>query len=136
MRQLAMMMGMVLVMCIGFIGCGGGGGGDDVNVSGTFRGTIQDSVAGTGTATVTLAQDGSDLTGTFQTTFANPSNNGSGSVRGSVNGNTITLQTAPSVPTACPFNVTATVQGGQVTGTYAAFNCTVAASGTLTLTKQ
>jgi hypothetical protein len=66
--------------------------------------------------TVTLAQDGSDLTGTYQTTFANARNNGSGSVTGEVNGNAVTLTTTSSVPTACPFNVTATAQGSQITG--------------------
>ena len=137
MRRLARMCIPVMVLIgIMLAGCGGDDSDDDANVAGTFRGTIQDSVAGTGTLTITLAQNGSDLTGTYQATFANPSNNGGGTVRGEVDGNAVTLTTSPSVPTACPFNATATVNGGQISGTYAAFNCTVAASGTVNLTRQ
>jgi hypothetical protein len=121
-------------------GCDGDDEPHDANVTGTFRGTIQDSIAGTGTITVTLAQDDSDLIGTYQTTFADPRNNSAGSVEGEVQGNAVTLTATPSVtpfvPTACPFNVTAIVNGDQISGTYAAFNCTVAVSGSLTLTRQ
>jgi hypothetical protein len=42
----------------------------------------------------------------------------------------------PSVPTTCPFNLTATLSGTTMSGTYAAYNCTVAESGTFTATKQ
>jgi hypothetical protein len=121
-------------------GCDGDDEPHDANVAGTFRGTIQDSIAGPGTLTVTLAQDDSDLRGTYQTTFADPRNNSAGSVEGEVQGNAVTLTATPSVtpfvPTACPFNVTAIVNGDQISGTYAAFNCTVAVSGSLTLTRQ
>ena len=133
--------GLVMIW-VALAGCGGDDDDDknDANVAGTFRGTIQDSIAGTGTITVTLAQDDSDLIGTYQTTFADPRNNSAGSVEGEVHGNAATLTATPSVtpfvPTACPFNVTAIVNGAQINGTYAAFNCTVAVSGSLTLTRQ
>ena len=133
--------GLVMMIWVVLAGCGGDDDDkNDANVTGTFRGTIQDSIAGTGTITVTLAQDDSDLIGTYQTTFADPRNNGAGSVEGEVHGNAVTLTASPSVtplvPTACPFNVTAIVNGDQISGTYAAFNCTVAVSGSLTLTRQ
>ena len=132
--------GLVMIW-VALAGCGGDDDdNNDVNVAGTFRGTIQDSLAGTGTITVTLVQDGNDLRGTYQTTFADPRNNGAGSVDGEIHGNGVTLTASPSVrsfvPTACPFNVTAFVNGAQISGTYAAFNCTVAVSGSLTLTRQ
>jgi hypothetical protein len=132
--------GLVMMSWVVLAGCGGDGDNNDTNVAGTFRGTIQDSIAGTGTITATLAQDGSDLRGTYQTTFADPRNNGAGSVDGEVRGNGVTLTASPSVtsfvPPACPFNVTAIVNGDQISGTYAAFNCTVAVSGTINLTRQ
>ena len=132
--------GLVMMSWVVLAGCGGDDDNNDTNVAGTFRGTIQDSIAGTGTITATLAQDGSDLRGTYQTTFADPRNNGAGSVDGEVHGNAVTLTASPSVtsfvPPACPFNVTAIVNGDQISGTYAAFNCTVAVSGTVNLTRQ
>ena len=132
--------GLVMMIWVVLAGCGGDDDKNDAHVAGTFRGTIQDSIAGTGTIIVTLAQDGSDLRGTYQTTFADPRNNGAGSVDGEVDGNAVTLTASPSVtpfvPTACPFNVTAIVNGDQISGTYAAFNCTVAVSGTVNLTRQ
>jgi hypothetical protein len=133
--------GLAMLIWVVLAGCGGDDDDkNDANVTGTFRGTIQDSIAGTGTITVTLAQDGNDLRGTYQTTFADPRNNGAGSVDGEVHGNGVTLTASPSVtsfvPPACPFNVTAFVNGAQISGTYAAFNCTVAVSGSLTLTRQ
>jgi hypothetical protein len=142
MRRLTYMgIGLVTMIWVVLAGCGGDDDdNNDANVTGTFRGTIQDSIAGTGTITVTLAQDDSDLIGTYQTTFADPRNNSAGSVEGEVQGNAVTLTATPSVtplvPTACPFNVTAIVNGAQISGTYAAFNCTVAVSGSLTLTRQ
>src|SRR4029450_7512365 len=113
--------GLVMLIWVVLAGCGGDDDDDknDANVTGTVRGTIHDSIAGTGTITVTLAQDDSDLIGTYQTTFADPRNNGAGSVEGEVHGNALTLTATPSVPTACPFNVTAIVNGAQINGTYA-----------------
>ena len=61
--------GLVMIW-VALAGCGGDDDDkNDANVAGTFRGTIQDSIAGTGTITVTLAQDDSDLRGTYQTTI-------------------------------------------------------------------
>jgi hypothetical protein len=40
------------------------------------------------------------------------------------------------VGTACPVNVTATIDGDEIRGTYAAFNCTVPETGNFTLTLQ
>jgi hypothetical protein len=42
----------------------------------------------------------------------------------------------PSVPTLCPYAVTVTVAGNQMTGTYSALNCTAVSSGGISLTKQ
>ena len=92
--------GLVMIW-VALAGCGGDDDeNNDANVPGTFRGTIQDSIAGTGTITVTLAQDGNDLRGTYQTTFADPRNNGAGSVDGEVHGNGVTLTASPSVAIA------------------------------------
>jgi hypothetical protein len=55
---------------------------------------------------------------------------------GSIFGNGVTMTLQSSVLTECPYNMTVTVSGSSMTGTYAAFNCTVSASGVISLTQQ
>jgi hypothetical protein len=128
---------MVTVIALGSLllaGCSGGGGGNAVDVSGNFRGTLQDSRSGPGTATATLAQNGTAVSGTVQTSTG--TNIGGGNATGTVSGNAIDLTVTPSQPTSCPFHVTGSVDGDTITGNFAAFNCTVSESGTFTLTRQ
>jgi hypothetical protein len=126
----------VMLACLALVGCGDDDDDGDVNVSGNFRGTIQDSVAGPGTINASLSQSGNVVSGTYQTFFANPANNGSGTLAGTVSGSSVTLTATPSVATACPFRVTGSVDDDELTGTYAVFNCTVAVSGTVNLERQ
>lgn len=130
----------VFVVVLTLTSCDGGDGDDSSpfgSLSGNYVGTLQDSVAGAGTVQATLSESGSSLSGTLQSTFANPQNNNSGTISGTVNGTSVTLTFTPSVPTSCPFNATLTqVSATQLTGTYAAFNCTVAVSGTVNITRQ
>ena len=129
----------ILFICIllsALPGCGGDDDGDD-SLSGTYVGTIQDAFAGTGTLQVTVSQSGSSLSGTFQSTFANPQQNNSGSISGTVNGEVVTVTLTPSVAAFCPFNATLTREDDdELTGTYVAFNCTVADNGTIDITRQ
>lgn len=114
--------------------CGTGTEGTaSYNYSGTWTGTMQDSVAGPGTATVTMTQSGSDLAGTWQAVFAQGTNGGS--AVGVVNGNEVAMELYPSQATACPYNVVATRSGDTLSGNYAAFNCTESVTGTLTISK-
>jgi hypothetical protein len=125
----------VSVLLLTLISCGGGDD-NELHLRGTYTGTVQDSRAGTGTIQITLAQSDSSVTGTVQTTFANSQFNNSGTFTGTVSGSSVTITFSPSNPTSCPYNATLTVNGNQLTGTYATFNCTVAASGSITLTRQ
>jgi hypothetical protein len=102
--------------------------------SGTWVGPVVGQLAGT--SRLTLAQDGTALTGTWNVTYSNPSLNGSGTATGSANGDAITLTLQPSVPTQCPIAVTATVSGSRMIGTAVSFNCTLSSSGSIDLTKQ
>ena len=127
----------VLGLCLVSARCGGDSPTSPsapVSLTGTWTGTIQDSLVGAGTARVTIAQSGSSLTGTWSFTAGGDTN--SGSLSGSVTGSSLSVTLTPSVPTSCPFQVTATVSGNTITGTYAAFNCTVAISGSINLTRQ
>jgi len=127
------------ILVLTLISCGGDGGNSSPfgSVSGNYAGTIQDSVAGAGTVKGTLSESGSSLSGTFQATSANQQQFLSGTVSGTINGTSITLTFTPSVPTSCPANITLNqVSATQLTGTYAAFNCTQADSGTINVTRQ
>ena len=128
----------VCVLVLTLTSCGGDGGNSSPfgSVSGNYAGTIQDSVAGAGTVKGTLSESGSSLSGTFQATSANLQFL-SGTVSGTINGTSITLTFTPSVPTSCPANITLNqVSATQLTGTYVAFNCTQADSGTINVTRQ
>jgi hypothetical protein len=129
-RATVRMLGVLLCMIgLGLVGCGGDD--DEETVSETFRGTIQDSLAGPGTITVTLVQTGSTVTGTFQISFA--AGTSGGSLSGTSDHDTFMLIFTPSQPLACPLNVTATIEDDEIQGTYAAFNCPVVQTGSFTL---
>lgn len=138
-RQILVWSLWLLMLCISLAisGCDGDGGDDQPFIGGTYRGTIQDSSAGAGTVIATIAQDGEDLSGTWQSTFSNPASNNGGTLTGTLNDPSITLTLNSSVPTACPFNLTGTLVGQtRVTGTYAAFNCSRPITGTIDVTRQ
>jgi hypothetical protein len=126
--------GVVLVLTVLLAACGGGsGGGGAFDYGGTWAGSIQDSLAGPGTASLTMTQSGSNLAGTWQATFST-GNNG-GSLVGVVNGNEVVLELHPSNPSFCPYNVVAQRSGSTLAGTYAAFNCVEAVTGSVTVSK-
>lgn len=106
------------------------------SIVGNWAGTLSDNFAGTGTVAFTFAQSGSTLTGTWSTTYTNAGFNNGGSISGTISGSSVTAVLSPSVPTTCPFNVVGTRSGSSLSGTYAAFNCQVAVSGTFNATKK
>lgn len=108
-------------------------------LTGTWTGTIQELTianVGPGTVRVTLSQSGSSLSGNWSSSYAVSAYNNSGAVTGTVNGASVNVTIAPSVPTACPSRITATANGRSLTGTYAAFNCSVPSGGTVNLVQQ
>ena len=95
--------------------------------------------AGT-TATFQIVQSGSSLTGTWLTDPC-ASCGPNGTVSGSVNGSSVALTfNAPGSAPSCPFPVavTATVNGSQMSGTYATVNsgCSIAVTGNGSWTRQ
>lgn len=107
-----------------------------VSVAGTWAGPMTDSRIGVGSIQVTFAQSGTTLTGTWATTWPAAVNNANGTLAGSISGSTVTSRQTPSNSQTCPVDVTATVNGNQMTGSYVAVNCSENATGTFTLTKQ
>ena len=137
-RRTAFAFLLTLVACGASAACKGSSspnGPSTSSVSGTWTGSItSNQAAGSGPARVTLSQTGNNLSGTWSVT--GPNSPDSGSLTGSINGSGVSLTLSPSVPTNCPYTVTATVSGNSMNGTYAAFNCTLAVAGGVALTKQ
>jgi len=128
--------GIVLAL---LMGCGGGSSSptapSTLSVAGTWNGSISDAIEGTGSAQLTIAQTGTSLSGTYGVNYPNIGNT-SGTFTGSISGASMSATLTPSIPTVCTSAVTATVNGNQITGTYAATNCSASDSGSINLTKQ
>jgi hypothetical protein len=130
----------LMCVCI-VIGCGGDDNNEPV-MTGNYRGTMQDSLVGRGTITVTIIQNGENLRGTWQSLFADPTNNNGGSLTGTIHRPSvphpnISLLLQPANPTTCPFQVTGTlITPVEMTGTYVAVNCSRVETGTLDVTRQ
>jgi hypothetical protein len=107
-----------------------------VSLGGNYVGNVSDSVNGAGTALMTLEQNGASVTGTYSVQYA--AGTASGSLNGTTNGASLSGTLQPSNPTLCPSNVTATIGNGgsNLSGTYAAFNCTGSESGTFNVNRQ
>ena len=125
-----------LILVGALAACGSGGGGSTAfNHSGNWLGTLNDSVGGAGTTAATMSQSGSQIVGTWQTTFLAGGTN-SGTLQGVIRTNDVLIELYPSNPSTCPFALVAQRSGSTLSGTYAAFNCSVSVSGTMSMTKQ
>lgn len=107
------------------------------DISGTYSGTLYDNIAGSGSFTVTLVQDGKTLTGTWAVQFSSSWRyNNAGEVKGLLLGPTsAAFYLISSVSSACPYLATVVVQGVGLSGTYASHNCTLANGGSFTASK-
>ena len=107
-----------------------------INVSGNYSGTANDSAAGTVQFSLSLSQDGTDLSGNL-----NEAQSGtivaSGTFSGTISGKTISGTVTSISAGACPLTVTATTSsnGGTLSGSYTATNCTTADTGTFTVSR-
>jgi hypothetical protein len=121
-----------------------GPAGPTAALAGTWRGTILDSAAGSGTMTLTIGQRGAGVLGTWSSTFADGSFNRSGSFSGTVVGSPFVLFLRPSVPIVCGGDVTltgtlalsTTVAGDRMTGTYTVLNCSGVITGTIDIARE
>jgi len=107
------------------------------NVEGVWKGTIQDSIAGTGSLVVSLAQNGgTGLYGGWSVTFSRSQFNLIGSIVGVVDATSVTLLLTPG-GSACPLVMRWTLNGSAAaTGTYgAASGCSLTPNGTVTLSR-
>lgn len=124
--------GFALVFALTVTGCGSNANSpSDTNVAGTWSGTVNSTYAGLSTFRATFGQSGNAISGSWST-----SSNG-GQFSGSKNGASVSVTATPANPLTCPFTANMTLSSASVmSGTYAAFNCSVSDSGTITITKQ
>ncbi|HMF61312.1 MAG TPA: hypothetical protein VK595_13120 [Vicinamibacterales bacterium] len=106
-----------------------------LQLAGTWKGTISDAaVPGSGPAQMTIAQTGSALSGSWNAT--GPFSTNTGQFTGNVSAASVVMTVTSSVSGSCPLTLNGTVNGAQMTGTYATFNCTSAGGGSFSLTKE
>lgn len=105
-----------------------------LDVSGTWQGTLS---AGAERLAIRLSllQNGQDVTGTWAA-YETPEAGTGGPLGGRVNGATLSISLHENIPASqCRLDVTATVSGRRMVGTYATFNCPGSAGGSIELSK-
>ena len=125
----------MVVSALALVACGGGGG-DSVDLTGRWTGTGASTAEGATTPTtlvLTLAQNGSAITGNIAVTA--PTGTSSGSIAGTFNGSSMSANFLPSDPTRCPINVTLIYSNNTLKGTGAAYNCSVAVSTEISIAR-
>jgi len=73
-----------VILVVGILGCSGGDTHN--NLTGTWTGPIQDSRAGRGMLLIHFSHRDTQLTGTWQQTFADPCNTTGGTLTGTASG--------------------------------------------------
>jgi hypothetical protein len=119
--------------------CGDGNdvtGPSGTQVSGTWVGTITEAQSGSANLRMTLSQNDDTLTGTWSASGAGGSDGGSLAGRLSGGALTVTLEPFTYPSDQCRFNLTASVAGTRMTGTFAGLTCGFPVSGSVDVTKQ
>ena len=124
----------VLVLVVVLLSCSSDN--DPKPLTGTWTGTLQDSLAGRGVLVLNISQVNRQLTGTWQSTFSDARNNNGGTLSGTGPGQDlmITMVWSTVQPGACSFTVSAMLDNNDedhFTGTYTPLNCAQPASGSL-----
>jgi hypothetical protein len=129
----------VLALAMGLLGCSSDN--DPQPLTGTWTGTLQDSLAGRGALVLNISQVNRQLTGTWQSTFPDGRNNNGGTLSGTgpAQDLMITMVWSSAQPGACSFTVTAMLDNNDedhFTGTYVPLNCAQPESGSLDVTRH
>lgn len=103
--------------------------------TGTWSGSIDDSIGGRGSTTMHITQSGSDLAGTWQAMFGGGHGIG-GTLTGLIVGQEVEIELLPAAAGSCPHAGVGQRSGNTLSGTYEAYNCSVTVTGTFDVTKQ
>jgi hypothetical protein len=137
-------MKLTLIALIAVCVMAGACGGDDSPSSPSFGESLSGTWAGTTTSAttgskafpfrLTLTHTGATINGTWAA--ASDFDSGGGTAAGTVNASTVALTLRSDQASQCVLNVTASVAGARMTGTYATVGCFQGEAGTLGLTKE
>ncbi len=124
----------VLALIVGLLSCSSDNAPKPL--TGTWTGTLQDSLAGRGTLVLNLSQANRQVTGTWQSTFPDTRNTNGGTLSGTgpAQDLLITMIWSTAQPGACSFTITAMLDNNDedhFTGTYVPFDCAPPESGSL-----
>jgi hypothetical protein len=135
----------LVLLVLTLAGCGGGGDNygagrelATIDATGTWRGTVTEAAFGTNTATLSVVQSGTTVTGTYSSRYS------TGSVSGSISGNDVSVTISPISCTGMMYGratVTTNTTGQQemaftASGTFACSNQTYDNTATGNLIKQ
>ncbi|MEO7190146.1 MAG: hypothetical protein ABI051_03750 [Vicinamibacterales bacterium] len=142
-RTRAILASVALGLVVG-LGCGRSPEAPGGPFEGTWSGAIQDSAAGSGTARLTLSQQGAGVSGTFSTTFADVGANRTGTVSATASGTTASVFLTPGSPTVCSpaltlsgtMGGTLVLVGNKLGGSYSVLLCAGGAAGSVDLVRQ
>ena len=126
--------GLTLLLALAILGCSEDTGPEPL--TGTWTGTLQDSLGGRGTLRLEISQTNRQLTGTWQRTFADAQHNSGGALSGTgpAQDLLITMVWSTTQSGACSFTVSAMLDNNDedhFTGTYTPLNCAQPTSGSL-----
>jgi|SRR5665213_237756 len=133
------------ILLLGATGCSGGSttSPSDANVNGGWVGAINNTALGREDVTITLAQSGSTVSGSWLTSYeTTPAVSYSGQLAGTKTGAVVSVTLTPDAiyaGLACSYTYNSTLSTSTLmAGTFASFGCPngVVDSNTLTLTKQ
>lgn len=105
------------------------------NLSGTWVGNIEENYAGKGTFKATISQVGSNLIGTWSSSFSDPTYDNAGELKGTFVNELFTVTLTPNSSQACPFTVAGTLSEDCLIGTYKSFDCPIFIRGVFNLKK-
>lgn len=128
--------GWVLALALALVGCGGD---DDLNLSGRWAGTVQDSGSGAGSMVLMFSQTEQQVAGTWTIAFpGGAANTNGGTLTGTVNDPAITLLLTSTQGQGCAFTVAAkNDDDDRLTGTYTTSpGCALTQSGTFDVRRQ
>lgn len=107
-----------------------------VMVEGAWAGTVNDDQRGQGTITMNVVQAGTNASGIYAMTFADPADELAGSFTGTFSGRRLLLSSRPSDPVDCPLQIVLDVATNRLSGDYTAISCAGEERGTVDLTRQ
>ncbi len=106
------------------------------DVAGTYAGTIDDSAGGQGTLSLTVEQNGKQITGVWSTAYSEPGFEGlSGTLTGTVSKTGIRA-TLKSTIRRCHYLAIATIASTSFQGTFTGIHCPEDDSGTFVINKE